>query len=106
MGRWRSLKPAAGRSTGEAKPRRLKRPTRRPISYVEYLPAAAPYPLFIKLLKVQNRSADNPIDAGSVSTHAISRLRMVDICRPDLFAHMVPATPDDKTCVVLTGSPI
>jgi hypothetical protein len=30
---------------------------------------------------------------------------MVDHCRPDLFAHIVPATPEDKTCVVLTGNP-
>src|SRR6516225_886898 len=36
---------------------------------------------------------------------AISRLRMVLICSPDLLAHMVPATPDDSTCVVLTGNP-
>ncbi len=45
------------------------------------------------------------IDAGSVNTHAISRLRTVDHCRPDPLAAIVPATPDDNTCVVETGSP-
>ncbi|MCA2411796.1 hypothetical protein GYN07_18635 [Rhizobium leguminosarum bv. viciae 248] len=29
-------------------------------------------------------------------------LRTVDYCRPDLFAAMVLATPDDSTCVVET----
>jgi hypothetical protein len=32
-------------------------------------------------------------------------LRSVDICRPDPFAAMVPATPDESTWVVDTGSP-
>jgi hypothetical protein len=45
------------------------------------------------------------IEAGSVSTHAIARLRTVDHCSPEWFAAMVPAIPDDSTCVVLTGSP-
>ena len=43
--------------------------------------------------------------AGRVSTQASSRLRTVLICRPDEFAKIVPATPEDKTCVVLTGKP-
>ena len=43
--------------------------------------------------------------AGSVSTQASSRLRTVDICSPDPFAAMVPATPDDRTWVVDTGRP-
>ena len=38
-------------------------------------------------------------------TQAISRLRTVDICRPDLLAAIVPATPEESTCVVETGSP-
>ena len=59
----------------------------------------------IQLLNVQNSSAARPIEAGSVSTHAIAKLRIVDHCRPDLFAHIVPATPDERTCVVLTGNP-
>ncbi len=63
-------------------------------------------PLPIKLLNVQNSTAARPIDAGSVNTQAISKLRIVDICKPDLFAHIVPATPDDSTCVVLTGKPM
>jgi len=43
--------------------------------------------------------------AGKVSTQAIARLRMVDICSPDLLAAIVPATPLDNTCVVETGRP-
>src|SRR5260370_448464 len=42
---------------------------------------------------------------GRVSTQAINRLRTVAHCKPDLFATIVPATPDDSTCVVLTGNP-
>ncbi len=40
---------------------------------------------------------------GRVSTHASNRLRRVAICRPDLLAAMEPATPEESTCVVLTG---
>ena len=43
---------------------------------------------------------DNAIEAGKVSTQASSILRTVDHCRPEPFAAIVPATPDDKTCVV------
>ena len=42
---------------------------------------------------------------GSVSTQANARLRTVPICNPEWFAAMVPAMPEDKTCVVLTGKP-
>ena len=56
-------------------------------------------------LKTQNRLPESRIETGSVSTQAASRLRTVFHCRPDLLAHMVPATPDDSTCVVLTGRP-
>ena len=45
------------------------------------------------------------IETGRVSTQAINRLRTVAHCKPDLFATIVPATPDDSTCVVLTGNP-
>ena len=55
--------------------------------------------------KSQYSEPDNKIAAGSVSIQAISRLRMVDICSPDLLAAMVPATPDDSTWVVDTGNP-
>src|SRR3982750_4427023 len=53
----------------------------------------------------QYRLPDSRIAAGSVSTHAINRLRMVFICNPPPLATMVPATPDDNTCVVDTGKP-
>lgn len=45
------------------------------------------------------------MDTGSVSTHAISKLRTVAHCNPDRLATMVPATPEESTCVVLTGRP-
>jgi hypothetical protein len=48
---------------------------------------------------------DRAMDAGKVSTQAISMLRTVDHCRPEPLAAMVPATPDDSTCVVETGKP-
>lgn len=43
--------------------------------------------------------------AGSVSCHAIARLRTVDHCRPDPLAAMVPAMPDASTWIVETGRP-
>src|SRR5207248_2858620 len=55
--------------------------------------------------RAQNRNDARTIEAGKVSTQAIKRLRTVDHCRPEWFAAMVPATPDESTCVVLTGSP-
>jgi hypothetical protein len=45
----------------------------------------------------QYNEPDSRIAAGIVSTQAISRLRMVFICRPERFAAIVPATPDDNT---------
>ncbi len=45
------------------------------------------------------------IAAGSVSTQAIAMLRTVDHCMPEPFATIVPATPDESTCVVETGRP-
>jgi hypothetical protein len=55
--------------------------------------------------KIQYRLPERRIAQGSVSTQAISRLRTVAICSPDLLAAIVPATPEDSTCVVDTGSP-
>ena len=49
--------------------------------------------------------ADSVMAAGSVSIQAMSRLRTVAICRPEPLAAIVPATPDDSTWVVETGSP-
>jgi len=45
------------------------------------------------------------IEAGSVKIHAISMFLTVDHCSPEPFAAIVPATPDDSTCVVETGNP-
>ena len=45
------------------------------------------------------------IGQGSVSIRAISRLRIADICNPGPFAAIVPATPENGTCVVDTGRP-
>ncbi len=48
---------------------------------------------------------DRIIAAGRVSTHAVAMLRIVASCRPDPFAAIVPAIPEDSTCVVDTGRP-
>ena len=45
------------------------------------------------------------IAAGRVKTQAIAMLRIVDHCRPEPLAAMVPAMPDDSTWVVETGRP-
>jgi hypothetical protein len=42
---------------------------------------------------------------GQGGTQASSKLRKVAICRPDLFAAIAPATPEESTWVVLTGKP-
>ncbi len=42
---------------------------------------------------------------GNVRTQAIAMLRIVDHCSPDPLAVMVPAMPDERTCVVDTGKP-
>ena len=55
--------------------------------------------------KSRNSTPASRIAAGSVSNQAIARFRTVDIWSPDRFAAIVPATPDDSTCVVDTGSP-
>ena len=52
----------------------------------------------------QNNVADSAMVAGKVNTQAIRMVLIVPPCRPLLFATMVPATPDDKMCVVETGS--
>ena len=51
----------------------------------------------------QNSVADSAMVAGKVSTHAIRMVLIVPPCRPLLLATMVPATPDDRMCVVDTG---
>src|SRR5262245_32199937 len=45
------------------------------------------------------------IVTGSVSAQASAMLRIVRICKPDIFAAIVPATPEERACVVLTGNP-
>ena len=57
------------------------------------------------LLNRTYKAADNIIAAGSVKTHASAMFLKVDICRPDPFAAIVPATPDESTWVVDTGNP-
>ena len=49
--------------------------------------------------------APRNIHAGKVSTHANMILRNVARWRPERFAAIVPATPEERTCVVLTGNP-
>src|SRR5262249_51468287 len=53
----------------------------------------------------QNNVPERTIAAGRVKTQANARLRTVPHCSPLRFAAIVPATPDESTCVVLTGSP-
>ena len=43
------------------------------------------------------------IAAGSVSTQASAIERTVDHCIPEPLATIVPATPDESTCVVLSS---
>ena len=57
------------------------------------------------LLITQKSEADKIMEAGRVSTHAMARFRTVLHCSPVWLAAMVPATPDESTWVVLTGSP-
>jgi hypothetical protein len=56
-------------------------------------------------LNAQNRKPDSAAAAGSVNTHAIAISRTVYICKPLLFAAIVPAIPEDNIGVVLTGKP-
>lgn len=42
---------------------------------------------------------------GNVNTHASMMFRNVPPCKPEPLAAIVPATPDESTCVALTGSP-
>src|SRR5262245_8665685 len=58
-----------------------------------------------RLTNKTERRAESVMAAGSVRTHAINRLRTVAHCSPEPLAAIVPATPDDNTCVVETGSP-
>ena len=53
----------------------------------------------------QNSVAESMVEIGSVDAHAIIRLRTVAHWRLDLLAHIVSATPDDSTCVMLAGRP-
>jgi hypothetical protein len=53
----------------------------------------------------QYKAPEMIIAAGSVSTHASAMLRTVESCSPEPLAAMVPAIPDDSTCVVETGRP-
>src|SRR5580658_2845393 len=56
-------------------------------------------------LKSQKRQPESSAAAGRVKTQASAISRTVDICRPLLFAAMVPAMPELSTWVVLTGRP-
>ena len=55
--------------------------------------------------KITKRIPDNSMVAGKVRNQASSKLRTVPNWMPDRSAAMVPATPEAKTCVVLTGRP-
>jgi hypothetical protein len=67
--------------------------------------AVAPRPDQNICEKIQYRLPEISIAAGKVSTQAMAIFRIVDNCSPDPLAVIVPAMPDDRTCVVDTGSP-
>jgi hypothetical protein len=50
-----------------------------------------------------NKVADSAIAAGRVNTQARPIFRTVSPWIPERLAHMVPATPEERTWVVLTG---
>ena len=56
------------------------------------------------LENIQYSVPEITIAAGKVNTQAIAILRTVESCNPEPLAAIVPAMPDDKTCVVETGS--
>jgi hypothetical protein len=48
--------------------------------------------------------APKNVAAGKVRTHASKMLRTVACCSPALLANIVPATPEERMCVVDTGA--
>src|SRR5271165_4694280 len=62
-------------------------------------------PVYNIRANTQYRKTESIIAAGKVSTQASAMLRTVDHCSPDPLAAMVPAMPDESTCVVETGRP-
>ena len=56
-----------------------------------------------KVLPKKKRRPPNRTAAGSVRIHASKIFWIVLPWIPDLLAHIVPAIPEDRTCVVLTG---
>src|SRR5258707_1819384 len=53
----------------------------------------------------ENVPAPSSTQTGIVSTQAKRIFRRVAICRPDRLAAIVPAIPQERTWVVLTGKP-
>src|ERR1700684_3318451 len=58
-----------------------------------------------KCRKMKYSVPESTIAAGSVSTQPSAILRRVDHCMPEPLAIIVPATPEESTCVVDTGRP-
>src|SRR5262249_19255083 len=58
-----------------------------------------------KLLNPQKRKPESNKAMGKVKNQAKKRFGAGDQWKPGLLAIIVPATPDDNTCVVLTGRP-
>jgi hypothetical protein len=68
--------------------------------------ALAPCKAYLVMkLKTQNNKPERVAAAGRVTTQAIPMFRRVAICRPQPLAAIVPATPDERTCVADTGRP-
>ena len=56
-------------------------------------------------LKSQKRRPERMAAAGNGKIQAIAMSRMAESCSPLRFAAIVPAAPEDRTWVVLTGTP-
>jgi hypothetical protein len=59
----------------------------------------------VRGLASQYKPPARAIATGRVSTHARAISRTVSGWMPDRLAHIVPATPLERTWVVLTGMP-
>jgi hypothetical protein len=53
----------------------------------------------------QKREPESTIDTGSVKTPGHQQVPDGPPLQPGVVAAIVPATPDDSTCVVLSGRP-
>src|SRR5439155_8419274 len=60
---------------------------------------------YTRIRAIRKITQERIMVAGSVSSQASMIFFSVPPRTPEPFAHIDPATPDDNTCVVLTGRP-